>query len=34
MHDKYSEQYCIIYLKVAEKVDLKYSHHQKDMVII
>ena len=31
MHNNYSEQYCIIYLKVAEKVNLKYSHHKKTL---
>ena len=26
--------HCIIYLKVAKRVDLKYSHHRKEMAIM
>ena len=28
-HGDYSQQYCIMYLKVAKRVDLKCSHHKK-----
>ena len=28
-HDDYSQQYWILYLKVAKKIDPRSSHHQK-----
>lgn len=31
-HGDYSEQYCIIYLEVAERVDLTCSHHTQKSV--
>ena len=30
----YSQQYCIIYLKFAKCVYLKWSHHKKEIVIV
>lgn len=26
----YSSQYCVVYLKVSKRVDLKSSHHKKN----
>ena len=33
-HNDYNWWYCVIFLKVAKTIDLKYSHHQKEMVAI
>lgn len=33
-HDDYFEQYYIMYLKVAKRVDLKYSHPKKGIVVL
>ena len=33
-HGDYSQEYCIVYLKVARGVDLKSSHHQKKKIVI
>lgn len=30
----YSQQYCIMYFKISKKLDLKCSHHQKEMIIM
>ena len=31
-HGNYSEQYSIVYLKVAKRIDLKSSHHKEKTV--
>ena len=33
-HGDYSEQHCIIYLKVAKRVDHQCSHHKREMTIM
>lgn len=30
-YDDFSLQYCIIYWEVAKRVDLKYSHHKRNI---
>ena len=34
LKEYYSQQYCIIYFKVAKRIDLKCSKYKKEMIII
>ena len=33
-HGNYSQQYCIVYLKVVKRMDLQSSHNKKKIVIM
>lgn len=33
-HGDYSQEHCIVYQKVAKRVDLKDSHHKEKIVTV
>lgn len=33
-HGDYGQHFCIIFFKVAKRIDLTYSHHKMEMIIM